>query len=127
MGNRTALAVCCVLPCIVASLARAAAPRGEVPPTPADVLNGLKQFYAQTALPDGSFRPGVDPDYLGMSDAAHSDLAPVTYAVTIHKTFGWRLPHEDKTIEFLLSRQRETGEFVNVAGTVDPKSAEGRT
>src|SRR4051812_2095857 len=98
MGKRPAPAPCCFLPGLVASPAPAAAPRGEVPPTPADVLNGLKQFYAQTALPDGSFRPGVDPDYPGMSDAAHSDLAPVTYAVTIHKTFGWRLPHEDKTI-----------------------------
>jgi geranylgeranyl transferase type-2 subunit beta len=61
-----------------------------------------------------------------MSDSAYSDLAPVTYAVTIHKTFGWELPHDKQTIEFVLSRQRENGDFFNVAGTVDPKSAEGR-
>jgi hypothetical protein len=48
----------------------------------------------------------VDPDYLGMADTAYSDLAAVTYACTIHKTFGWKLPYEEKTIAFLQSRQR---------------------
>jgi hypothetical protein len=37
------------------------------------------------------------------------------------------LPHEEKTVEFLLSRQREDGTFFNGAGTVDPDSAEGKT
>src|SRR5262245_29575281 len=87
--------------------------------TPAEVLAGLKGFYANTALPDGSFRPGIDPKYRGMSDSAYSDLAPVTYAVILHKTFGWKLPHEEKTKEFLLSRQKKDGAFFNVAGTVD--------
>src|SRR5262245_44011932 len=97
------------------------------PVTANDVLRGLQAFYAKTARPDGSFAPGVDPDYRGLSDSAYSDLAPVTYAVTIHKTFGWKLPHEAETTRFLLSRQREDGAFFNVAGTVDPASAEGRT
>jgi len=92
-----------------------------------EVLRGLRGFYAATARDDGSFQPGVDPDYLGMSDCAYSDLAAVTYAVTVHKTFGWRLPHEEATGRFLLSRQRESGDFTNVAGTVDPDSAQGRT
>jgi hypothetical protein len=96
-------------------------------PAPEEVLKGLRQFYARTARPDGSFAPGVDPDYRGMSDSAYSDLAPVTYAVTIHKTFGWKLPHEEKTLAFLLARQKADGSFVNVAGTVDPDSAEGKT
>ena len=56
-----------------------------------EVLRGLRTFYAKTARADGSFQPGIDPDYLGMSDSAYSDLAAVTYACTIHKTFGWRL------------------------------------
>lgn len=90
------------------------------------ILTGLKDFYAKTARPDGSFRPGVDSKYLGMSDSAYSDLAAVTYACTIHKTFGWRLPDEKKTIEFLLSRQKQSGEFVNVAGTVDAASPQGK-
>lgn len=96
-------------------------------PTPDEVLQGLKDFYRKTARPDGSFQPGIDPDYRGMSDSAYSDLAAVTYAVVIHKTFGWKLPFEEKTAELLLSRQKENGAFFNVAGTVDPESPEGRT
>ena len=95
-------------------------------PAADDVLAGLRQFYRATARADGSFQPGIDPDYIGMSDCAASDLAAVTYAVTIHKTFGWQLPHEAKSIAFLLSRQRKDGSFFNVGGTYDPNSAEAR-
>lgn len=91
------------------------------------VLARVKDFYRRTAREDGSFQPGIDPDYRGMSDAAYSDLAAVTYAVVIHKTFGWALPHEEQTVQFLLSRQNPDGTFFNVAGTVDPQSPEGRT
>ena len=98
----------------------------EKEPAPAEVLAGVKDFLKKTAKPDGSFRPGIDPDYRGMSDSAYSDLAPVAYAVIISKTFGWQLPHEQKTKDFLLGRQKPTGEFVNVGGTVDPKSAAGK-
>src|SRR5256885_4640564 len=94
--------------------------------TPNQVLAGLRGFFARTARDDGSFSPGIDPQYRGMSDSAYSDLAAVTYAVTLHKTFGWKLPHEEATRRFLLSRQRPNGDFFNVAGTVDPGSAEGR-
>jgi geranylgeranyl transferase type-2 subunit beta len=93
---------------------------------PADVLAGLREFYKKTAKDDGSYRPGIDPDYEGMSDSAASDLAPVTYAVVIHKTFGWPLPDDKKTIAFLQGRQKEHGAFVNVAGTNDPKSPSAR-
>src|SRR5436190_21023158 len=48
--------------------------------SPEDVLTGLRGFYRATARPDGSFQPGVDASYGGMSDSAHSDLAPVAYA-----------------------------------------------
>jgi geranylgeranyl transferase type-2 subunit beta len=61
-----------------------------------------------------------------MSDSAYSDLAPVTYAVILHRTFGWQLPHEAKTREWLLSRQRDDGAFYHVKGGVDPKSAQAR-
>jgi prenyltransferase beta subunit len=93
---------------------------------PDEVEAGLRAFYAKTALPDGSFRPGVDPEYAGNSDSGYSDLAAVAYAVVIHKTFGWKLPHEDKTRALLLSRQQEDGAFVNVRGKADPKSAQAR-
>ena len=94
--------------------------------TPEEVLAGLRKFFAKTARADGSFANGLDPQYRGMSDSAYSDLAAVTYAVTLHKTFGWKLPHEGVTRRFLRSRQQANGDFFNVAGTVDPKSAEGR-
>ncbi len=94
--------------------------------TPDDVEAGLRSFFSKTARPDGSFANGIDPEYRGMSDSAYSDLAAVTYAVTLHKTFGWKLPFEQRTIEFLLARQNASGDFFNVAGTVDPDSAEGR-
>lgn len=103
------------------------ASRGADPtPTPKDVLDGLRAFWQKTAMPDGSFRPGVDPDFKGMSDSAGSDLAPPTYAVTLHKSLGWKLPHEAKTIEWFQSRQQANGAFVNVAGTFDPRSAIAR-
>lgn len=99
--------------------------RDSLPP-PEDVLSELRAFFQRIARVDGSFRPGLDPDYEGMSDSAFSDLAPVAYAVVIHKTFGWKLPDEEKTRSFLLARQRPDGAFVNVRGTVDPKSPSGR-
>lgn len=95
-------------------------------PDPFEVIAGLKRFFKKCAKPDGSFRPGVDPKYEGMSDSAYSDLAPTAYAVVIHKTFGMSLPDEEKTRAFLLGRQEKDGAFVNEAGTVDPKSAAGR-
>jgi hypothetical protein len=87
---------------------------------PAEVLEGVRGFFKKTALPDGSFRPGIDPAYKGFSDTAYSDLAAVTYAVVLHKTFGWILP--EKTVAFLLARQKEDGAFVNVQGAADPKT-----
>jgi geranylgeranyl transferase type-2 subunit beta len=95
-------------------------------PRPDEVLPGLQAFFARTALPDGSFRPGINPAYEGLSDSAYSDLAPVTYAVVLHKTFGWKLPYPEKTQEFLLSRQKQDGAFLNVKGTADPQAAQAR-
>lgn len=119
--NATLLAAAVLL---AGGTASAAAPPAR--PTPREVLAGVKGFLARTARTDGSFRPGIDPDYRGMSDSAYSDLAPVAYAVLVSRTFGWRLPHEGETRRFLLSRQRKDGAFFNVAGTVDPDSAAGR-
>jgi len=96
-------------------------------PVSDEVFKGLREFYQRTARADGSFQPGVDPNYLGMSDSAFSDMAAVTYACVLHKTFGWELPQREKTVQWLLSRQRPEGDFFNEAGTVDPKSPQGRT
>lgn len=124
--NKTLLAALSVA--LVPAMASLVA-RGDDPPAtvqPADVLKGLQAFYQKTAQPDGSFRPGVAADYKGMSDSAASDFAPVTYAVVLHRTFGWKLPDEAKTRDWILSRQKADGAFVNVQGTSDPKSPLGR-
>lgn len=110
---------------LVLSLTPSSIRAGDAP-TPEQILSGLKDFYAKTARPDGSFAPGVDPKHPGISDSAASDLAPPTYAVIIHRTFGWKLPREDKTRAFFLGRQQEDGAFVNRAGTLDPKSSGAR-
>jgi hypothetical protein len=109
-----------MLPLSIAAMSARSADDRPAKLTPADVVSGLKAFWQKTALPDGSFRPGVDPDYKGMSDSALSDLAPITYAVTLHKTLGWKLPYEDKTLALLLARQKEDGAFYHVRGTGDP-------
>ena len=90
------------------------------------ILRGIRSFFEKTAEEDGSFRPGIDPGYGGMSDSAASDMAPVAYAVIIHRTFGWKLPREEKTLELLLSRQAADGAFRNARGTYDPASAQAR-
>jgi geranylgeranyl transferase type-2 subunit beta len=61
-----------------------------------------------------------------MADTAYSDLAAATYAVVLHRTFGWKLPHPEKTRDFFLSRQGKDGAFVNAAGTADPRSSLAR-
>ena len=66
-------------------------PAPKPPPSPDLVLKGVQSFLALTARPDGSFRPGIDPEYEGMADSAFSDLAPAAYAVVLSKTFGLKL------------------------------------
>jgi geranylgeranyl transferase type-2 subunit beta len=95
-------------------------------PRPKEALDGLRAFYRRTADADGSFRPGIDRQYEGMADSAASDLAAVTYAVVLHKTFGWKLPHEEKTRDRLLGRQKADGAFFNIKGTLDPASSGAR-
>src|SRR5215208_4563681 len=122
---RPALAFASLL-VLTVPLVAADPPTLPLPRNPHAVLDDLRTFLERAARPDGSFRPGLEPDYEGMSDSAYSDLAPTAYAVVIHKTFGWALPDEEKTRQFLLCRQAPDGAFFNMSGTVDPKSAAGR-
>lgn len=125
--KRAILSCCGLALALLATLSAGGKPPPQPDaPSPASVREGVRSFFARTARPDGSFRPGIDPEYTGMSDSAYSDLAPVTYAVVLHRTFGWRLPHEDRTREWLLARQRPDGAFVNERGTADPRSSQAR-
>jgi hypothetical protein len=87
----------------------------------ADVLNGIRDFINRVANPDGSFRPGIDPAYKGTSDTGLSGIAAPTYATILCETFGWTLPHRDKTVEFFLSCQRSDGAFYAPTGSMDQR------
>jgi geranylgeranyl transferase type-2 subunit beta len=84
-----------------------------------DVLNGVKSFLNEVANKDGSFRPGIDPNYKGTSDTGLSGIAAPAYATILSTTFGWELPYPDKTIEFFLKCQKSDGAFYAPTGSMD--------
>lgn len=86
----------------------------------AKILDGVRSFFIKVANEDGTFRPGIPADYPGMSDTGLSGIAAPTYAVVVHKTFGWELPYEEATIDFFLSSQRSDGAFYAKTGSRDP-------
>lgn len=92
--------------------------------TPASkkILEGAHDFLRKVANPDGSFRPGIDPDYPGNSDTAASGIAAPAYATILSATFGWELPYPDNTLEFIRSAQRPDGSFYSVTGHFDPET-----
>ena len=79
-------------------------------------------FIRRCRRADGGYDPSPDPAYPGNSDTGLSDLAAVTYAATLAKTMGWRLPDAKQSIRFLQGRQQPDGSFANVKGKMDPKS-----
>ncbi len=86
------------------------------------VLNGARNFLYEVANRDGTFRPGIDPDYKGTSDTGLSGIAAPAYAVILCETFGWDLPYPDRTREFFLSSQKTDGAFYSTSGSMDPNS-----
>ena len=98
---------------------------GEKPSAEA-VLKGLQAFTKTTAVARRFVPPRRRSGLQGMSDSAYSNFAPVAYAVVIHRTFGWTLPTKKRRARWILNRQQEDGAFAHTAGTVDPKSAQGR-
>jgi prenyltransferase beta subunit len=79
-------------------------------------------FIRRCARRDGGYAPSPDRDYPGNSDTASSDLAAMTYAATLAKTMGWRLPHPQRSVEFIQRHQQADGSFINLEGKMDPKS-----
>ena len=89
---------------------------------PANLAEETFAFIRRCARPDGGYAPSPDSTYAGRSDTGASDLAAVTYAATLAKTMGWRLPEADRSVEFIQRHQQPDGTFINLGGTMDPKS-----
>ena len=87
-----------------------------------DLLKGVQDFFHRVANPDGSFRPGIDPNYKGTSDTGLSGMAAPAYATIICHTFGWSMPYPEETIKFLLSCQEPDGAFYPPTGSMDQNS-----
>ncbi len=96
------------------------------PPLPAKLV-GLKiknetfGFIEACARDDGGYTPSPDLGYKGYADTAGSDLAAITYAAVLAKTFGWELPHRERSAEFIQRHQQPDGVFINLQGTMNPK------
>lgn len=84
-----------------------------------DLLGGVHDFIHRVANSDGSFRPGIDPDYKGSSDTGLSGIAAPAYATILSNTFGWELPYRENTIEFFISCQKPDGAFYAPTGSMD--------
>ena len=89
---------------------------------PDEVAAGVRDFILRCARDDGGFSASPDPRYAGNSDTASSDQAAVTYAAVLAKTMGWELPRPKQSIAFIRKHQQRSGRFINLAGTMDPKS-----
>lgn len=79
-------------------------------------------FLQKCARKDGGYNPSPDPRYHGNSDTAESDLAAVTYAAVLAKTFQRKLPGSARSAEFIQGHQQPDGVFVNHQGDLDPKA-----
>jgi geranylgeranyl transferase type-2 subunit beta len=99
----------------------------RLPESASSPIDGLKiksetlKFIEKCARDDGGYSPSPDPEYSGDSDTAESDLAAVTYAATLAKTVGWKLPRPDRSADFIQRHQQPNGIFINFQGKLDPK------
>ncbi len=80
-----------------------------------------RDFIWRCAMPDGGYAPAPDTGYKGNSDTSLSDLAAVTYAAVLAKSMGWEMPNAGESIAFILRHQQPDGQFINLAGKLDPK------
>jgi len=91
---------------------------------PADgnkIRNDTLNFIEKCARADGGYSPSPDPRYPGSSDTGESDLAAVTYAATLAKTLGWKLPHPERSVDFIRGHQQPSGVFASFAGKFNPQ------
>ena len=111
------------LACTVATAAVPALPRvWAASGKPSESAEQTFGFIRRCARPDGGYDPSPDPEYKGNSDTGLSDLAGVTYAATLARTMGWKLPDPQRSIDYIQRRQQPDGSFAHVAGKMDAKS-----
>lgn len=78
-------------------------------------------FIGKCLRRDGGCAPSPDPGYRGNSDTALSDLAGVTYAATLAKACGVKLPRVGRSVAFIRKHQQSDGSFVNHGGRMNPQ------
>lgn len=83
--------------------------------------NETFNFIIRCAREDGGYAPSPDLAYPGNSDTLSSDLAAATYAATLARSVGWKLPREELTAQFIQHHQQSDGSFINRGGRFDPK------
>ena len=91
-----------------------------------EIMEGVKSFIHRIAQKDGSFTPGIDPLYKGMSDTNLSGIAAPTYATILCRSFDWNLPFPDETKDFFYRLQKSDGAFYPPTGTMDPTSPQAK-
>jgi geranylgeranyl transferase type-2 subunit beta len=79
-------------------------------------------FIDRCRRDDGGYAASPDPAYAGNSDTRFSDLAAVTYAAVLARSFGRELPQARRSAEFIHQHQQADGSFANRAGKHDPRS-----
>src|SRR5947208_6704861 len=94
----------------------------EAAPDPEQVPQATHAFIRRCAREDGGYAPSPDAAYPGYSDTSLSDLAAVTYAATLAKTMGWRLPRRERSIDFIHGHQQADGSYSSRGGRWDPNS-----
>jgi len=109
--------------CLASSYTFALRSSGESAP---EVLEGIRTFIHRTAQKDGSFTPGIDPRYPGISDTNLSGIAAPAYATILCRTFAWPLPYAGETKAFFLRCQKSDGAFYPPTGTMDPNSPQAK-
>ena len=88
----------------------------------ADLLKGVHDFLYRVANSDGSFRPGIDPNYKGTSDTGLTGIAAPAYATILCDTFGWSVPYPAETTAFFFSCQDPDGAFYAPTGSMNQNS-----
>ncbi|MEW6234700.1 MAG: prenyltransferase/squalene oxidase repeat-containing protein [Candidatus Omnitrophota bacterium] len=91
-----------------------------------DILDGILTFIHRTANKNGSFQPGIDPLYKGISDTNLSGIAAPVYATILCHTFDWNLPNSNETKDFLYRCQKPDGAFYPPTGSMDPNSPQAK-